>query len=310
MVRTDSGVSDETRQGLRQHLAYAYMEMGEYEKAIAIYKEMAGNDPRLNPQLLNAYRISRQFGEALPLGKELHDQDPGSVPIGLTYAQTLADAGKIEEGARILENLIESNPKEIDLYIALSQIYLQGKRYADAESILRRAEEKKLANEHGETLKYYLAALYERKRDFDRAEQLFKDILKDNPQNASALNYIGYMLADRGVRLEEALQYVQKALAIDPNNGAYLDSLGWAFFKLNDMENAEKYLLEAGKYVRNDPVIDEHLGDLYFKTGNLEKAHDFWMKSVKIGTEAEDVQKVRRKLEKLQETLQRQKSGK
>jgi tetratricopeptide (TPR) repeat protein len=118
------------------------------------------------------------------------------------------------------------------------------------------------------------------------------------------------MLADRGVRLEEALQYVKEALAIDPQNGAYLDSLGWAYFKLNDMANAEKYLLQADGLVKNDPTIDEHLGDLYFKTGNLQKAEEFWKRSVSIGTEQEDVQKVRRKLEMLQETIRKQKSGK
>jgi tetratricopeptide (TPR) repeat protein len=310
MISADSGETEENRSVLRQQLAYAFIQLGEYERAIALYQEMAKVDARLNPQLLNAYRISRQFEYALPFGKELHDKDPGNIQIGLYYAQTLADAGKIEEGVEILSELLASNPQEIDLYIALSQVYVQGKRYADAEAILRRAEEEKLDNEHGEVLKFQLATIYERKQDFDLAENIFKDILKINPQNASVLNYIGYMLADRGVRLEEALQYVKKALTIDPNNGAYLDSLGWAFFKLNDMENAEKYLLEADKLVRNDPVIDEHLGDLYFETGDLQKAQDFWVKSVSIGTDPDDVQKVRQKLQRLQETLRKQKSEK
>ena len=112
------------------------------------------------------------------------------------------------------------------------------------------------------------------------------------------------MLADRGVRLEEALQYVKEALAIDPDNGAYLDSLGWAFFKLNDLENAEKYLLEADARVKDDPVIDDHLGDLYFKTGDLQKAHDYWQKAhhhwmndpARADTEKEEFEKVKRKL--------------
>ncbi len=309
MIDSDS----EESQGssvIKQHLAFAFMETGEYQKAIDLYQEMSKADARLNPQLLNAYRISRQFELALPFGKELYDKDPDSILIGLYYAQTLADAGKIEEGANVLSGLLKSNPQEIDLHIALSQVYLQGKRYTEAESILRQAEKNELNDVQSEMLKFNLAALFERKKDYDQAEHLFKDILKTNPQNASVLNYIGYMLADRGVRLEEALEYVQKALAIDPNNGAYLDSLGWAFFKLNDMENAEKYLLEADKMVRNDPIIDEHLGDLYFKTGDLQKARDFWMKSVSIATESEDIQKIRQKLEKLRQTLRKQKSEK
>jgi tetratricopeptide (TPR) repeat protein len=309
-----AGGSEEARNNrfvFQQHLAANYLEMGNHEKAIAMYVEMVKVDPkRANPQLLNAYRLSKQFDKAIPLGKELYSKDPGDLEIGMIYARSLADAGKSRDGADVLSKLLQSNPNNVDLYVNLSQVYLQEKRYADAEKILRRAEDKAPKNQSNERLKIQLASVYERQKDFDRAESIFKEILKTNPQNAVALNYIGYMLADRGVRLEEALQYVKEALAIDPQNGAYLDSLGWAYFKLNDMANAEKYLLQADGLVKNDPTIDEHLGDLYFKTGNLQKAEEFWKRSVSIGTEQEDVQKVRRKLEMLQETIRKQKSGK
>jgi Flp pilus assembly protein TadD len=118
------------------------------------------------------------------------------------------------------------------------------------------------------------------------------------------------MLADRGVRLDEAVRYVKEALVIDPKNGAYLDSLGWAYFKLNDLKNAEMYLLEADRIVKNDPTIVEHLGDLYFKIGDLQKAESYWKRSVGIGTDQDDIQKVRKKLEELQGKLQKQKSAK
>jgi tetratricopeptide (TPR) repeat protein len=329
----------------QQHLAADYMEMGNHEKAIGVYQEMAKADPkRANPNLLNAYRISKQFDKALPLGKDLYDKDRGDLEIGVLYARTLSDAGKGKEGAEILNKLVQSNPDNIglyvnlgqvylldrrfsdaekilrlaesrspdniDIYVNLSQVYIQDKRYADAEKILKLAENKSPDKENNDRLKIRLASVYEKQNDFDRAESIAKEILKGNPQNAEALNYIGYMLADRGIRLEEAVKYVKEALAIEPQNGAYLDSLGWAFFKLNDLVNAEKYLLEAGEIVKNDPTVEEHLGDLYFKTGDLGKAQEFWMKSVKIGTEQDDIQKVRRKLEALQETLRKQKTGK
>jgi tetratricopeptide (TPR) repeat protein len=308
---TDSSRESSTNRLLfQQHLAAVYLELRDYEKSIALYQEMVKTDPRANAQLLNAYRVSRQFDKAILFGKELYEKDLKDIPIGVLYARTLADAGKSPEGADILSGLLQSNPENIDLYVNLSQVYLQGKRYADAEAILLRAENKNLSAETNERLKFQRAAVYERQKEFDRAESLFKEILKSNPSNAIALNYMGYMLADRGVRLEEAVQYVKKALSLDPNNGAYLDSLGWAFFKLNDLEKAERYLLEAANLVSNDPTIEEHLGDLYHKTGNLEKAKDFWTRSISIGTEPEDIQKVRRKLEVLQEKLRKQKPTK
>ncbi len=292
----------------QQHLAAAYQDLGENEKAIVIYESLLKNDSQPNPRLIfllvNAYRINRQFDKALALGKQQYESNPTEVNLALVYARTLADAGKTKEGAEILQKMLQADPSNIDIYVNLSQIYLQGKKYSDAEKILRRAEDRKLDSER---VKFQLATIYERQKDFDRAESLFKEVLKENPKNAVVLNYIGYMLADRGIRLEEAVKYVEEALALDPNNGAYLDSLGWAFYKLNDLEKAETYLLKAAEIVRNDPVIHDHLGDLYFKTGNLQKALDSWNKSVSVGTEQEDTQKVRDKLEKLQETLRKQK---
>ncbi len=218
------------------------------------------------------------------------------------------DAGKHNQGAEILHKLLQLDASNLDIYMNLSQIYLQGKRFSDAEKVLRRAQTlESLREGDTERIKFQLASLYERQKDFDRAESLFKEILKTNPDNASALNYMGYMLADRGVRLQEAVEYVEKALALEPNNGAYLDSLGWAFFKLNDLKQAETYLLKAVSIVKNDPTIHDHLGDLYFKSGDYRKAEEYWNRSLTSGTEAEEIQKVREKMEKLKETSRKQK---
>ena len=309
--KDDSEEAKSNRLVFQQHLAADYMEVKDYGKAIEIYKDMVKADPKKgNPQLLHAYRISKQFDKAISLGKQQYEKDPGDVDIAIAYARTLADAGRPKEGAEVLSKMLQSNPDNIEIYVNLSQVYLQDKRYSDAEKILRRAEGKSSDSEITERLKIQQATVYDKQKDFDRAESVLKEILKVNPQNAVALNYIGYLLADRGVRLDEALRYVKEALAIDPENGAYLDSLGWAFFKMNDLTNAEKNLLKADELVKDDPTIVEHLGDLYFKTGDLQKAQEFWEKSVSIGTEQDDIQKVRRKLDLLQQTIRKQKSAK
>ncbi len=296
------------RTNFQQHLAADYLEMGETAKAITIYEDMLKSDPAVNPRILylliNAYRINRQFDKALSLGKQNYEKNPDDMNIGLVYARSLADAGKVKEGIEILNKMLQGDPSNLDIYVNLSQVYLQAKKYTDAEKVLRRAEDRKLDSER---VKFQLATVYEDQKDFDRAESLLKEILKENPKNANTLNYIGYMLADRGVRLQEAVKYVEEALALEPHNGAYLDSLGWAFFKLNELDKAEKYLLQAVELVRNDPTIHDHLGDLYYKTGLYDKARDYWMKSVSAGTSPEEVQKVREKLEKMQEMLRKQK---
>ena len=211
--------------------------------------------------LINAYRINRQLDQALAIGRVEFRKDPEDKAIALVYARTLADSGKEKDGAKILKNLIQKDPLDVDLHINLSQIYIQAKRFSEAEEILSQAQDiAKDEKQDQERLKFQLAALYERKKDYRRAENLFKELIEANPDNATALNYIGYMLADRGIRLNEAVEYVERALVLEPNNGAYLDSLGWAYFKLNDLEKAEQYLLKAVEIVRKDPDIHAHLG--------------------------------------------------
>jgi tetratricopeptide (TPR) repeat protein len=309
LLEQSKGDSEELKANrgvFQQHLAASYQDMGEYQKAIAIYEEMAKSDPtpRTYFMLINAYRVDRQFDRALSLGKQQLDKNPGDENLALVYARSLADTGKTKDGAEILSKFMQGNPTNLDLYVNLSQIYLLGKRYSDAEKVMLRAQEQKLDSER---VKLQLATVYDKQKDYDRAESLLKEILKQDPKDAIALNYIGYLLADRGIRLQEAVDYVQQALVLDPNNGAYLDSLGWAFFKMNDLQQAEKYLLQAVELERKDPVIHDHLGDLYFKIGNLEKAQEFWKRSLTNGGEPEEVQKIRGKLEKVQETIRKQK---
>jgi tetratricopeptide (TPR) repeat protein len=292
----------------QQYLAETYQQMGEYGKAIELYQKMVADggdqDPRLHFYLINALRLDRRFDQALAMGKERLADNPEDVSLALVYSRTLADAGKAAEGATVLQGFLESHPNDLDVYINLSQIYLQDKQYSRAEDVLRRAQDKNLDQER---VKFQLATVYEGKKDFDRAETLFKEILKENPKNATALNYMGYMLADRGVRLDEAVRYVKEALAIEPNNGAYLDSLGWAYFKMDRYDEAEAKLLKAVELMKNDPEIHEHLGDLYYKTGDYEKARSYWEASLQHGVDPDEIEKVREKLKKLQDKVRKQK---
>ncbi len=309
LVDKAGGSSEElaaNRAVFQQHLAASYQDLGESQKAIAIYEEMVKSDasPRTYFLLIDAYRVDRQYDKALALGKEQFEKSPGDGNIALVYARTLADTGKIKEGAGILDQMLQKDPLNLDVYINLSQIYLQDKKFGEAEKVLRRAEQQKLDSRR---VKFQLATVFERQKDFNRAESIFQEILKEDPKDAMTLNYLGYMLADRGVRLPEAVQYVQQALDLDPNNGAYLDSLGWAYFKLNDLQKAEKYLMQAVELEKKDPVIHDHLGDVYLKAGNLEKAQEFWKRSLANGGEPEEVQKIRAKLDKVQEAIRKQK---
>jgi tetratricopeptide (TPR) repeat protein len=112
------------------------------------------------------------------------------------------------------------------------------------------------------------------------------------------------MLADRGVRLDEALTLIKKAVDLDPANGAYLDSLGWAYFKLAKYDLAEENLIKAAQRVGSDPTVQNHLGDLYQKTGRLklaaahwERAVVEWNKTVAAEVDTAELTQVQKKLE-------------
>ena len=100
-------------------------------------------------------------------------------------------------------------------------------------------------------------------------EKVFLQLLAMRPNDSATQNYLGYMWADQGVQLEKARDMLEKAVAREPRNAAYLDSLGWAYFRLGELQSADKNLREAYRREPADPTIEEHIGDLEARQGNM-----------------------------------------
>jgi Tfp pilus assembly protein PilF len=154
-------------------------------------------------------------------------------------------------------------------------------------------------------------AMYEHQKDYDAAEKAFRTVLKSDPDNAGALNYLGYMLADRDVRLEEAQQLISKAVDLDPDNGAYLDSLGWVHYRQNRLDQAADELRQALDRIKKDPTVHDHLAEVYFKQGKFKEAAQEWELSVsemKVASPSDmDAAELRRISQRLEEA--KSKSG-
>jgi tetratricopeptide (TPR) repeat protein len=162
--------------------------------------------------------------------------------------------------------------------------------FTAAELIARTTDPSRLTDE----FYFELAAAYERSGDLDQAEQYFEKCLKLTPNFASALNYLGYMWAEHGIKLEQARDLIEKAVKQEPKNPAYLDSLGWVLFKLKHPRQALTYVLKAVELTPEaDPTLMDHLGDIYNALGQSEKARDAWRKSLSLETNDE----VRKKLD-------------
>lgn len=153
------------------------------------------------------------------------------------------------------------------------------------EQVVERARAALARHESATSLRFDLAAALERAGKWDEAAAEFRALLAKEPDNGPALNYLGYMLADRGVQLPEAREMLTRAVSLDPTSGAFLDSLGWVYFRLGDLDRAEKHLTEAVRLEPFDATVHEHLGDLFRARGDAAGAAQAYQKALSLELE-------------------------
>jgi len=200
--------------------------------------------------------------------------------VKLVHASLLSDQGKTDEAVAELRKLL-TGEKDRETQLAIAQVYEKGKRFGDMAKALDAAEKLSESNSDKQQVIFMRGAMFERTKDYDAAEAEFRKVLAMDPQNAGALNYLGYMLADRNIRLDEAQTMISKAVQLDPQNGAYLDSLGWVYYRQNRLDEAADYLQRALQKILKDPTVHDHLGDVYFKQGKIREAVAQWQHSLK-----------------------------
>ena len=228
--------------------------------ALAQYQEQAGlvaeaavtytmalavqpNNRELKVRRIAAFYNAKDYARAVGFAAEARKQHPDDLRFARLQARALFDAGDRSGALAVLESTAKSNPTDTQTQFALVDLYSDAGRSPEAERLLRQ-------------------------------------ILVIEPRNANALNYLGYMLANRGEQLDEAITLVRRALETDPANGAYLDSLGWAYFRKGDLDAAEKYLAAAAERLPDNSEVQEHLGDLHLRRGRLQDAIAAWTRAL------------------------------
>jgi tetratricopeptide (TPR) repeat protein len=305
---------------LYEQLGRLYRETSSFDAALATFREMLALGPeeqkRGRVMLADTYRVSRQIEKAVEESRraaELYPQDRG---VQVNYALLLGEQGKVDEAVAILRGMLDGSGSDREIHLSLAQAYERARRYPEAEQSARAAEKMAGRPAENEMVWFLLGAIYERQKRFDLAEEQFRKALDLNPRNAGVLNYYGYMLADQGIRLDEAVELVKRALEEDAHNGAYLDSLGWVYFHQGRLKEAEEYLRRAVARSPSDPTIREHLGDVLFQTGRNDQAAAEWERSLAEWRrvlpseyESEKVVALEKKLASLKHRLAQQKSG-
>jgi tetratricopeptide (TPR) repeat protein len=269
---------------LYQQLGQVYQQKQNYTAAVYTFEELGHlgdeEDRRSRLLIMSAYRDGKDLSKALQAGKDALAKYPNDPAIQTRQALLLGENGQAEEAVKILRAQLTNSEADRDTYLNIAQAYERSRRYKEAEEAAHAAEILPGQPRDNETVFFLLGAIYERQKMFDRAEEQFKKALAIDPNNAQVLNYYGYMLGDLGQRLDEAESFVQHALKEDPFNGAYLDSLGWIYYKQNKLADAEATLHQALERDSHDPTIHSHLGDVYSKQGRTELAAAEWEKSM------------------------------
>jgi tetratricopeptide (TPR) repeat protein len=277
------------------------------------------NDVFVLDKLAGYYELDKDAGKIIDLTKRMIDLVPNDDGLKRRLAMVYFELDSLRQADSIFAQLHETNNDNIiDLYylgrIAISRENLDTAKYyftqltTQADSVvdgwlnlgwvyrLEDSTEMEMAtykkgldyvknSQDSSRLLYAMAVSSERNGDYDHAVELFETLLKQQPDNGPALNYLGYMLADRGERLDYAKKLIEKALEISPDNGAYMDSYGWVLYKQGDYDQALKELLRAYKFIDNDPVVTDHIGDVYEARGDLDNARIYWKKALELDPE-------------------------
>jgi len=283
------------------------------------FRQLAELDPdgagRAEAEIVETYRESKDYSKAEAEADAAVKKLPKDRIVSATRATVLSDLGKTDAAVAEAHRLADGkNDREVDLKLA--DIYEQAKNFSEMAKVLDAAEALSPSSQDKQDIAFRRGAMYERMKNYSEAEAEFRKVLEINPDNDAALNYLGFMLADRNVRLEEARDMIAKAVAREPNSGAYLDSLGWVYFRLNKLPEAEDKLREALRYMSRDPTVHDHLAEVYFREGKIRDAIAQWQSSLReyqsgppSDMDHTEVAKVQKKLEDAKVRLARETGG-
>ena len=300
--RTTSGggASSYEFAGLLGQIGSAYQQLQDHDGAIRSYSEAVALFPislSYGVRLAQAYLDAGRPVDAKETLDQLKPHHPANLTLTRLEARALGDGGDVGGGLEILREGLERDLRNPALHLALGS-YLGGyDRFEEAIEVLETAERRFPDNV---SVLFQLGAMLEQSQRYADAERMFRDVLDHEPAHAATLNYLGYMLADRGERLEESVDLLQRAIETDPHNGAYLDSLGWAYFKLDRLDLAEPNLRQASEQMVWNSVIQDHLGDLMLELGRYDEAVVAWEASLAGDRENVDAAVIEQKIQDAQ----------
>ncbi len=233
---------------IRDYLGLLHEQVGQFDEAIGVYQTNIELDPTFFDSRIHLgyllYRLKR-YEEAVPHLRHAIELNPGNAEPYLLLGLTFTQSGQYQLALETFEQGLERHPKNVDL-------------------------------------RFNLGATYDKVGRFPDVVREMEAVLAIKSDHADALNYLGYSYADRGVNVEQAVSLTKRAVALKPENGYYVDSLGWALFKMGRIQEALQEIRRAAELVKDDPVIFEHMGEIYLRQNDREKARQAWIQSLAL----------------------------
>ncbi len=317
--KTYSASEKHNRAALLDKLGYLNRSIEQYPQAVEVYRQIADLDsdaaPGAETEIIETYRQAKDFQKAEAEADAALKKYPTDTGVRAKRASLLADMGKTDQAVAETRKLSDGT-NELQIDLSLAEIYEKAKNFGEMAKTLDAAEKLAKTNDAKVGVIFMRGAMYERQKNYTASEAEFRRVLAIDPDNSSTLNYLGYMLADRNIRLEEAKDMISKALQKEPNNPAYLDSLGWVYFRLNKLPEAEEKLRQAIEFMSRDATVHDHLGDVLAHEGKTREAIAQWQSSLKewqasspSDLDHSEMSKVQKKLEDAKVRLARENSG-
>lgn len=286
----------------KTQLAFIDLQKGNYQQAIDAAKPLFIFHDKVNLQAINialdAMKKQKRYSDAVAMMQPLVDKYASDPFVNARYIEMLARAGD-KDRARVAAST--QSKFGVRNTISAAEAYVQAGQYDQAIGVVRDALHTKPDDVE---LQFELGAALERSGDKTSAEATFQAILEKHPDNTGTMNYLGYMWAEQGVHLDRAAEMLNRAVTLEPGNGAYLDSLGWAYFRQGKLDLAEKYLNNAAQILPRDATVHEHLGDVLAKRGDTNRALSLYRVALTLDPESKDEAKLRSKIAELEKQQQ------
>src|ERR1700736_6205918 len=278
-----------TRRG-GEDLALVYLQLSLY---------LAPSHPMALLSLADLYESVKKPQMAI----RVYERVPASSPLKrnaqIQLATDLDSADRSDEAIKILKGVISDDPKDVEAIMALGNIERGRKKFGDCSTTHSRAIDVMPArgdkNSWGSY--YYRGICENRSKQWSKAEADMRKALDMQPEQPHVLNYLGYSWIDQGINLDEGMKMIKRAVDQRPDDGYIVDSLGWAYYRIGNYEDAVKNLERAIDLKPEDPTINDHLGDAYWRIGRTLEARFQWAHARDLKPEPEELPKIEAKLE-------------